>query len=87
MPLIRRRRPLLRAAAVGGAAYAAGKRHAQNENQPFAEEPAPAAPAGSGGMSSASMERLKAVADLHDRGILTDAEFEDQKRALLSGGA
>ena|SRR5436305_11043158 len=31
MPLMRRRRPLLRAAAVGGGAYAMGKRRARNQ--------------------------------------------------------
>jgi Short C-terminal domain len=96
MPLVRRRRPLLRAAAVGGAAYMgkrAGERDAQRE-QPAGEQPAgqgfsaaPAPPPAGGGLSSESVTRLKELAELHDQGVLTDAEFEQQKRALLGGGS
>ena len=88
MPLVRRRRPLLRAAVVGGAAYTAGKRNREAAGQtgqqeyPPANQPAPP----SAGMSPAAMERLKEMAELHDQGILTDAEFEQQKRVLLGGG-
>lgn len=51
MPLIGRRRPLMRAAMVGGAGYAAGKRRARTEQHEYdqdaaiAQEAPPAAPA------------------------------------------
>ena len=93
-----RRRPLARAAVVGGAAYYAGKRGAENAQreadqdaqleylqQQQAQQPAaPAAPA-AGGMSDDAMERLKQLADLHTQGVLTDAEFEVQKQKILQG--
>jgi len=98
MPLVRRRRPLLRAAVVGCAGYAAGKRAAgareAAEPQPpqqyapppqqYAPPPQPSAP--TGGLSADAVARLKELAELRDQGILTDAEFEEQKRALLGGG-
>jgi len=90
MPLVRRRRPLLRAAVVGGAGYAAGKRAAgareaaEQPPQQYAPPPQPSAP--TGGLSADAVARLKELAELRDQGILTDAEFEEQKRALLGGG-
>jgi hypothetical protein len=90
MPMVRRRRPLLRAAAVGGAAYmgkrAGERRQPSGEGQPQDYPPPTQPPAQSGGMSAESVARLKEMSELHDQGILTDQEFEQQKRALLSGG-
>jgi Short C-terminal domain len=94
MPLVRRRRPLLRAAAVGGAAYMgkrAGERQAAEPAPaegypPPAQGYAPPPPPSNAGMSSESVARLKELAELRDQGILTDQEFEEQKRALLGGG-
>jgi hypothetical protein len=95
MPL-RRRRPLMRAAMVGGTAYVAGK-HVQQGRERESEQEAriaelesqqtapQAAPAGGGGMSAASMDQLKQLADLHTQGVLTDAEFEVQKQKILQG--
>jgi len=92
-----RRRPLMRAAVVGGTAYYAGKKgaeHAQQEQDQNAQiqdlqaqqqYAAPAAPAPSGGMSEDSIDKLKQLADLHTQGILTDAEFEVQKEKILQG--
>ena len=93
MPL-GRRRPLMRAAMVGGGAYAAGK-HAQRGRdreagqeerieQLESQQQAPPAPA-AGGMSDATIEQLQKLGQLREQGILTDAEFEAQKRRLLSG--
>jgi len=88
-----RRRPLARAAVVGGVAYGAakmGSRSAQSEaaeQQQYAPPPPPApaeAPAG-GGMTDDSMERLQKLAELHTQGVLTDAEFEVQKEKILQG--
>ena len=97
MPFVRRR-PLLRAAAVGGIAYHAGKRSEQRQAdeqqqaydegyaaaQPQAAPPPAAAP--SGGMSDEVIRQLKELGDLHTQGILTDTEFEAQKQKLLAGG-
>jgi hypothetical protein len=96
MPLFRRR-PLLRAAAVGGGAYALGK-HAQRgeeerqeqayyEGQQSAMEaappPAPPAPAAPSGPSSADIERLTELGKLREQGVLTDEEFAQQKARIL----
>lgn len=87
----------MRAAVVGGTAYYAGKKGAENAQreadqnaqiadlqaqQQYAQEaPAPS----SGGMSEDSMNKLKELAELHTQGILTDAEFEVQKQKILQG--
>lgn len=94
-----RRRPLARAAVVGGAAYYGGKKRAEGqareqeqearlqdlEAQQYQAQAAPAAPAGGGGMSEDSMAKLQQLAELHTQGILTDAEFEVQKQKILQG--
>jgi len=95
MPMMRRR-PLLRAAAVGGGAYVAGKHSANNrareagQEQRIAEleeqsrsQPA-AAPAA--GISSETLAQLKQLGELHDQGILTDEEFAQQKQRCLAAG-
>jgi hypothetical protein len=94
--MFRRRRPLLRAAAVGGGAYALGshnraskEREADqdqqiNELQNQAAAPAPAAAPASGGISSDAMEKLQQLAKLHEQGVLTDEEFSAQKEKLLA---
>jgi hypothetical protein len=106
--MFRRRRPLLRAAAVGGGAYLAGKhvanrqaedaqveadqddRISQLEQQqyqapppqyqappPQAQQP-PAAP-----QTSSMIDQLNQLADLHERGVLTDDEFAGAKAKLF----
>jgi|SRR5689334_21532396 putative oligomerization/nucleic acid binding protein len=97
MPLMRRR-PLLRAAAVGGGAYMAGKRRARNQDYAAEQEtqqderlsalenqpaaPAAAAP-GPAGPSSDAISQLKELGQLHEQGILTDEEFAAQKAKVL----
>jgi hypothetical protein len=54
------------------------------EAQQSAAPPPAAAPA-SGGMTEDSMAKLKQLAELHDSGVLTDAEFEVQKQKILQG--
>jgi len=90
---MRRRRPLMRAAMVGGAAYYAGRRGQEARQQDEmtearleqleTQQPAAPAPA-SRGISEASIEQLKQLAELKAQGILTEDEFEQQKRVLLS---
>jgi membrane protease subunit (stomatin/prohibitin family) len=95
-----RRRPLLRAAAVGGGAYMAGKHMARQQDDQSAadtdqdqrisdlesqqqqpqQQPAPAAAAPA---SSATIDQLKQLSELHQQGVLTDAEFTAAKSKLL----
>jgi hypothetical protein len=89
-----RRRPLARAAVVGGTAYYAGKKGAQSaqreadqtariddlEAQQYQQQaPPPEAVA----PAKDPMEQLKDLAALRDQGVLTDAEFEIQKTKIL----
>jgi hypothetical protein len=92
-----RRRPVARAAMVGGAAYYAGKRRQDTQYREEEQEArlqdlearqsvaAPAAPSGGGGMSPQAMDQLKQLAELKDSGVLTEAEFEVQKQKILQG--
>ena len=82
----RRRRPLRRAAMVGGVAYHAGKQPQQGRGEQAAPAAAPAAaqlpPVAS---RTPSMDQLKQLAELKDSGVLTQEEFDDQKRRILQG--
>lgn len=73
----RRRRPLLRAAAVGGGAYLAGKRAAERDSAGSATG------AVEGGSGDPTLDRLRQLGELHDSGVLTDDEFAAQKSRLL----
>jgi Short C-terminal domain len=93
----RRRRPLMRAAMVGGTAYAVGK-HAQRgqsqeqeqeariaelEAQQYAPAAAPAVPPAGGPTDlAANLTQLKG---LLDQGALTQAEYDAAKQKLLAG--
>ena len=93
MPLFRRR-PLLRAAAVGGrrirdwkaqrpvAARTEQEAYDQGAQQSAAHRPAPAAPASSG-ITAEDTQRLAELGRLHDQGVLTDEEFSAQKARIL----
>jgi hypothetical protein len=49
-----------------------------------ARSAAPSAPAGPGGAPAEDLvDRLAKLADLHDRGVLTDEEFQTQKKRIL----
>ena len=50
-----------------------------------AQAPPPAPPASAGGLTPDAMEQLKSLAQLHDQGILTDQEFDQQKAKILGG--
>lgn len=96
MPLVRRR-PLLRAAALGGT-YMMGQRRAnldaERQNQAYYEgqqaamataPPASSAPPRPAGITSADTARLEELGKLHEQGILTDEEFAKQKSVILGG--
>lgn len=94
--LMRRRRPLLRAAMVGGVAYHAGKKVQQgreedyDRDQRIAEleaQQAANAPAAAPAAPQVDIEQLEKLAQLKDQGILTEAEFEVQKAKILAGGS
>ncbi len=94
MPFMRRR-PLLRAAAIGGGAYAYGKHRANEQaqmqddaymqGQQSAMASAPPPPPAQTGITSADTERLQELGKLHEQGILTDEEFAQQKARILGG--
>ena len=78
----------MRAAMVGGGAYIAGKKvqegRQQKADQAADQEAAPpAAPAPPSAGTSDMIEQLKQLGELHKDGVLTDAEFEEQKQKLL----
>jgi hypothetical protein len=88
---------LLRAAAVGGTAYAVGRRGGrQAETQAQAEDDqnqrlsdleqqqqAPPPPAPAAPASSSTLDQLTQLAALHEQGALTDDEFTAAKAKLL----
>jgi hypothetical protein len=89
---------MLRAAAVGGGAYLAGKqrarRQAEQESQDsgqdqrisdLEQQQGDAAPPAAGTQAAApSMtDQLNQLADLHKRGVLSDSEFAAAKSKLL----
>jgi hypothetical protein len=90
-----RRRPLARAAMVGGAAYYAGKRrqdtmYREDEQEARLQElearqsvATPVAPSGPAGNDA--IEQLKELAQLKESGVLTQAEFDAQKQKILQG--
>ena len=94
MPFVRRR-PLLRAAAVGGVAYMGAKAGtnramAQQGEQPAPAQPAPAqpapapAPVAAAASEDDTITRLQKLADLHASGALTDEEFSAAKAQVLA---
>ena len=89
MPFVRRR-PLLRAAAVGGVAYMGAKAGtnramAQQGAQPAPAQPAPApAPVAAAASEDDTITRLQKLADLHASGALTDEEFSAAKAQVLA---
>jgi membrane protease subunit (stomatin/prohibitin family) len=93
----RRRRPLMRAAVVGGVAYHAGKRVQEGHEEDYdrdariaeleAQQAAQAAPAPAAAPQTDMVEQLQKLAALKEQGILTQAEFDAQKAKLLAGGS
>ena len=93
---MRRRRPLLRAAAVGGTAYVAGRRaeerqqaeYDQNQRLSDLEQqqqapPAPSQQAPAAPATSTMLDQLNQLTTLHQQGALTDEEFAAAKAKLL----
>lgn len=95
--MFRRRRPLLRAAVVGGGAYMAGRSLGRrSEQQAQAEydqnariddleqQAAPAAASAAPAAAGPSMlDQVNQLTALHEQGVLTDDEFSAAKAKLL----
>jgi putative oligomerization/nucleic acid binding protein len=95
--MLRRRRPLLRAAAVGGTAYAVGRHSGRqreeaaqaeaDQNQRIADleqqqyQQPPPQQAPPAGPSM--LDQLNQLTELHTQGALSDAEFAAAKAKLL----
>jgi membrane protease subunit (stomatin/prohibitin family) len=89
----------MRAAMVGGAGYAAGKRRARTEEHEYEQDaqlagmqqappaaaPPPAAAAPAATSATDRIEALKNLKELLDSGVLTQAEFDAQKQQVLNG--
>ena len=96
MPMMRRRpvmRTVARTAVIAGTATAVAggvNRHQQQKyaNQEAAEQqaapPPEAAPVAAAPDSDDLINKLKELASLKDQGILTEAEFNDQKAKVLA---
>jgi hypothetical protein len=95
MFFLRRRRPLLGAAMIGGAGVLAGRHSAQASYRESDQEarleqlesqppPAPAAPAAAAPAEDL-VDKLKELSGLVDSGALTKDEFETAKQKLLAG--
>jgi hypothetical protein len=97
--MIRRRRPLLRGAMVGGVGYMAGKAGANRAAQESSQEQRiesleggqapvapPAAPPAAAPAAAGTIDQLKQLGELRDSGVLTPEEFEREKQKLLAGG-
>lgn len=97
-----RRRPLLRAAVVGGGAYAVGRRAANRSAQQTQQDSsqdarisdleqsqqAPQVPQQAPPPAGDSMlDQLSKLTELHKEGALTDAEFSAAKAKLLADGS
>jgi hypothetical protein len=87
-----RRRPLLRAAVVGGGAYAMGRRSAQraaeqdqyaDQQDQYADQQAPAPQAPASETAPSMLDQLNQLTALHQQGSLTDDEFATAKAKLL----
>jgi len=81
-----RRRPLLRAAVVGGGAYAMGKRSAQRAAEQDQQDQAQQAPAPTQPPATPTpsiLDQLNQLNQLHNQGALTDQEFRAAKAKLL----
>jgi Short C-terminal domain len=88
MPMMRRR-PLLRAAAVGTVAYQGSKRGAMAAQNQAAEAapppppPPPPAPVAAAPAVDPTVEKINQLAQLHASGALTDEEFAAAKAQAL----
>jgi Short C-terminal domain len=91
-PMVVRRRPLLRAAAIGGtfaAGRAMGRRSQEQAYAEADENQARAAPPPAGAdtppAGGSMMDQLNQLTALHEQGALSDEEFAAAKAKILGG--
>ncbi len=88
MPLLR---GVARTAVIAGTATTVSNRVSRRQANKWAEQDEaqyqeqPAAPAPEAAPAADPLEQLKQLGQLHDSGVLTDAEFEAQKAKILAG--
>ncbi len=84
-------RGVARTAVVAGTATAVSGRVQRRQNAKWAEQEAPqqqqqyAEPAPAAAPQKDNLAQLKELGELRDSGVLTDAEFEEQKAKILAG--
>ena len=84
-----RRRPLMRAAVVGGGAYVVGKKvqqskqHTADQDAQLAAQQQQAPQVAPVASEDDKMAQLKQLKELLDTGVLTQAEFDAQKQKIL----
>jgi hypothetical protein len=99
--MMRRRRPLMRAAVIGGSAYMVGKsaqkgkqqeadqnaQIAELQQQQAQQQAAPAPPPAAAPAAGGGIAgQLTQLKGLLDAGVLTQAEFDAAKQKALQGG-
>ncbi|MFD9485711.1 SHOCT domain-containing protein [Streptomyces sp. NPDC059991] len=82
-------RGVARTAVVAGTATAVSNRVSRRQAGRWAqqdvEQTAPAQPPSASGSTEDKIAMLKELGELKAQGVLTESEFEDQKRQILSG--
>ena len=83
-------RGVARTAVVAGTATAVSNRVSRRQQGRWAAQQQPEAPAPAAEPTAppapdmtSKIEQLKQLGELRDQGVLTDSEFEDQKRRIL----
>ena len=85
-------RGIARTAVIAGTATAvsnrvsrrqAGRWARKDQQQAYAQEPAEPEPAAAGGMDD-TLAQLKQLGELKSQGVLTEAEFQQQKSRILN---
>jgi hypothetical protein len=100
--MMRRRRPLMRAAVVGGGAYMVGKHAARGQQQEADQNaqiqdlqdqqaqqqapPAPAAAAPAAAGGEGIADQIAKLKSLFDSGALTEEEYNAAKQSVIQGG-
>ena len=89
-------RRIARGAVVGGAGYAIGKSKGRNAQEaeaeatyqqqaPAQQQQAPAQQQPAASSEEDTIEQLKKLGELRDSGVLTEEEFQKEKRKILGG--
>ena len=79
--------PLLTTLMAGGLGYMAGSNSAQQAASPYPpqypSQAPPATPTPGGSTNNGTLAQLQLLGKLHDSGVLTNDEFEREKRQIL----